>query len=75
MTARRLDAEDRWEARTVVSVTEIQENVRTRIVVKRDARKVMSVLSEFTATHEKVLRPDEVALFHRVQVLLQRLGW
>ena len=55
--------------------TDLQEKVRARVLMKQDARALLSAVSDFASKHERSLRKDELALFRRVMILIKRLAW
>lgn len=55
--------------------SDIQAKVRRGVRRKQSARHLMGVVSLFLTEYEDSLYPDEVALFQRFMILVQRLGW
>ena len=55
--------------------TDLQDKVRARVLMKQDARALLSAVSDFASKHERSLRKDELALFRRVLVLIKRIAW
>ena len=55
--------------------TDLQDKVRSRVLMKQDARALLSAVSDFASKHERSLRKDELALFQRVLVLIKRIAW